>query len=195
METFKTKVLLNDKSVSSYTYSHEVTVSKATFKLADLIPERGKDAEAIERAKSFLKENHITYANLFETKSFPKDKIVAYLSSQGIKNTEQLCFLWAYKKSSDGTNTNLNNFSLQYLANAEKALLDSLYQHKLTFFAEFTLPQNCFNPTKHIADTPNTLTLESERFAYIRNKLARPKRRAQKIFNRSRAFQCEQPHY
>lgn len=163
VETFKTKVLLNDKSVSSYTYSHEVTVSKATFKLADLIPERGKDAEAIEQAKSFLKENHITYANLFETKSFPKDKIVGHLSSQGIKNTEQLCFLWAYKKSSDGTNINLNNFSLQYLANAEKALLDSLYQHKLTFFAEFTLPQNCFNPTKHIADTPNTLTLESER--------------------------------
>ena len=52
---------------------------------------------------------------------------------------------------------------MQYLTNAEKALLDSLYRHKLTFFAEFTLPPNCFNPTKHIAYTSDTLTLESER--------------------------------
>lgn len=167
VEIFREKILLNDNPISRYDYNHQVTVSygdkKATFNLADLMPKHGKDAEAIEQAKSFLGSNRITYTNLFDTKPFPKDKIMEALSSRGIKNTEQLCFLWAYKKSSDGANTNLNNFSLQYLANAEKALLDSLCQHKLTFFAEFTLPQNCFNPTKHIADTPDALTLESER--------------------------------
>ncbi|MBK8471621.1 MAG: hypothetical protein IPL33_05175 [Sphingobacteriales bacterium] len=99
VETFRTKVLLNDNPVSSYTYSHEVTVSKATFKLADLIPEHSKDAEAIEQAKSFLRTNYITYTNLFDTKSFPKDKIVAYLSSTGHqKHRTTVLFMGLQKK-------------------------------------------------------------------------------------------------
>lgn len=172
IEEFREKVLINGFKVSGCIYNEKVSIKyqedkkPAEFQLSELLTSMSDitiKAKAVEKAKDFLKDKGIRYGNLFENKPFPKDKIQSELLSKELENTEQLCFLWAYQKSKEEEGLMIESLNMKKLDTQRINLLDSVYKHDFTFFSEFLLPKNCFNPKYYMSyEVDSQLILESE---------------------------------